>query len=196
MELIFLAIDSYLDVYCLYSKDNNNDDRKPYDIEIETICLSKSIEVFFHIFKNKDKAYNLRMRCIDLGLSMLPINIEEKNWYKSAKNCRKIRKEKEDEEERELNKEFEEYKKNNNMNAFEELEEYNKKGSLDLAKFIVKKYPFINYDEGKFNSREMYEASVKNLFRKLSINYHPDKYPKNSQKEVEKDFIMQEISKF
>ena len=196
MELIYLAIDSYRDGYCLYSMENGNDDRKPCDIETESICLSKLTEVFFNLFKNKDKAYNLGMQCIELGLCMLPINVEEKSWYKTAKKIvEKIRKEKEEGEEMELNKEFEEYKKNN-LSIFEELESNYKKGSLDFVKFVVKKYPFINYDESKFNVEELYNDSEKNLFRKLSINYHPDKYPKNNKEELAKYFIMQEISKY
>ena len=46
MELIFLAIDSYRDGYCLYSMDNINDDRKPSDKESDSLCLSKLTNFF------------------------------------------------------------------------------------------------------------------------------------------------------
>ena len=39
------------------------------------------------------------------------------------------------------------------------------------------------------------KRNTKQFIRKLSVGYHPDKYPKETQEDIKKYFIFEEISK-
>ena len=57
----------------------------------------------------------------------------------------------------------------------------------------MEKYPFKGYKPKK-NIDEEYTKDNKNFIRTLTVKYHPDRYPKNTQEEKEHYVIIQEIS--
>ena len=116
-------------------------------------------------------------------------NENNKNKEHDSENIRNI------ENDNENNKLFDEFK-SKNEDIFKNLKKYSEKGILDFTEYILKKYPFIGYNPIQFDYKKMYIKSKKTLLKKLCVYYHPDKYPRGTEKEIENYFIVHEICKY
>ena len=170
---------------------DNKDNREVADIESEAICLYKMGKIYYSILKNRDKGYKLVMESISMGLSLYPKNISSEQWYIKATNlAQRIREEKimlEDKSKMQIKQDY----KEKNKTIFDEIKA-KAINSLEFAKFILEKYPYPGLE--LINVDTCYSNNPKNFIKKLCVKYHPDKWPKTTVEELNKSFIIEEIS--
>ena len=191
-----IDMDDITDALTCYRNALNEISKNKLDIELEAICYSNLATIMHRVYKNKKKMKKIKeyvLQAVNLGMSLAPKNVGNEKWFINASNIlQEIRNEEAKEEEKndaKFRKEFKEKKEE----IFKEL--YNKKdeSNLTFIKFILEKYPFKGYKPKK-NIDEEYTKDNKNFIRTLTVKYHPDRYPKNTQEEKEHYVIIQEIS--
>ena len=166
------------------------------DIELEAICYSHIAKIMYRIFKNKKQNNKIKsyvLTAVNLGISLAPKNVGKEKWYIDATNIlQEIRNEEAREEERNDDQYREELKKRKEE-IFKELYAKKEESNLVFVKFILEKYPYKGY-KNNGNIEEEFSKDNKNFLKTLTVKYHPDRYPKNTEEEKEMYTIIYEIS--
>lgn len=85
--------------------------------------------------------------------------------------------------------------KKENQEIFNNLNELFQKNNLEIIKYILNKYPPLNYEKEPNNTiEEQWQEDKKKFVHNLCIKYAPDNYPKETEEEKLKYVIMSEIS--
>ena len=197
MDSIYLSLDKYNEAYniLLTKSDKSNE----IDIEYEAICLSKLVKIMYKILKNKEvkDIYKLAMQSVNLALSLHPKNVSNEKWYIDiATITQEIRNQIEKTEElsiQSLNNLIIEA----NKRIFDEIQnKYDNESEIKFISFCLNKHPPKDYE--KLSDEEIkkkYDEDKKNFLRKLSAQYHPNRYENNSNEEKRIYLIMEEIYK-
>ena len=189
VKLIYTALDKYREAFKEISSSENL-----IDIEYEAKCLSQIIIIQYTILKTKelDTIYNLGMQCLNLANSLYSTNINNKEWYINVKEIiQEISKKKKISEKN--NEEFKEQLKKEKPEIFEEIDREYSKSPIQFIKFILKKYPYKNYDSN-LNIEKDYNTNPYELLKKLTSKYHPDRYKNKTIEEKEFYTIINYIS--
>jgi hypothetical protein len=155
---------------------------------LQKLCIE-----YLKIKKKIDKIKGCVSQSVNLGLSLSPKNVGNEKWYIEATNIlQEIRDE-----------ELKEEEKNNDLlrtemmkkeeSIFLELNEKKKESNIAFIKFILEKYPYKGY-KNNGNIEEEFSKDNKNFLKTLTVKYHPDRYPKNTEEEKEMYTIIYEIS--
>jgi hypothetical protein len=91
------------------------------------------------------------------------------------------------------NEEFKEQLKKEKPEIFEEIDREYSKSPIQFIKFILKKYPYKNYDSN-LNIEKDYNTNRNELLKKLTSKYHPDRYKNKTIEEKEFYTIINYIS--
>ena len=198
-EHLELVLDNFRDAL----RDLENDNEK-CDLELEAICLANIAKIKYKYFNHQKKIpileeiHNISSESIRRAMMLVNIknkNVETTNWYKEIKQ---IDVEIQDflllEEER-ISGGFQLKIKKENPAIFNELEEQFKNNNLTIIKFILRKYPPINYNANPNRTIEQqWEENKKKLVSELCSKYALDNYPKENDDEKLKYTIMSVIS--
>ena len=182
VELIYTALDKYREalkeIYC-YSNEES------LDLEYEAKCLSYIIIIQYKVLKTKelDNIHKIGMHCINLVNSFYCNNIQNEKWYIDVKKIVEEIDLKIKNRER-SNEGFMEQMKKEKPEIFKEIDEEYRKTHLEFIKFILKKYPYNNYNSNQNIEKEFYNNSIQYL-KLLIKNYHPDRYKHTTDKERE-----------
>ena len=115
-------------------------------------------------------------------------NVENTNWYKEIQEYLLL-------EEERVSGGFQLKIKKEHKAIFDELKEVFKKNNLEILKFILEKYPPINYEKNKNKTIEQqWRDNKKKLVSNLCTKYALDNYQKESDEEKLKYTIINVIS--
>ena len=71
---------------------------------------------------------------------------------------------------------------------------FNRENKMDFINYILEEWPYNGYNKFIRNSYYDWDTPNKELIEFLSNKYHPDSYPKNTQEEIYKYKIMENIT--
>lgn len=199
MDSIYLAVDKFREGLMLiqsreFIEGNYAIKDESCDIETEAILYSRLGVIFYFIFKNEIKTELLIKQSIDLGLSLMPKNVEMESWFKKAKEILNEIREKKRKAEEKLDNETREKIMKENQSIFDELDKQFKNSSTE--KFI--EYILTNHcpNNEKFRDfkvgEEIEKSGIKKVLLKLIPVYHPDK---TDESDLKKKVIFDEICK-
>ena len=181
-----------------------NDNQK-FDLELEAIILANIGKIKYRYLNHRNKISTLkeiqyitsesvRRRAMQL-VNIIHKNVENTNWYKEIKNIDVEINEFLLIEEEKNSGGFQLQIKKNNKEIFDELENQFKKNNLEIIKFILDKYPPINYSRNANKTIEQqWEENKKKLVNDLCSKYALDNYPHESNQEKINYTIMSVIS--
>ena len=198
-EYLELVLDKYRDAL----RELENDNQK-CDLELEAICLANIAKIKYKYFAHQNKIsvlkeiQNISSESVRRAMTLVNTahkNIENTNWYKEIK---KIDQEIQDylllDEER-ISGGFQLKIKSENKQIFDELEEVFKKNNLEIIKFILEKYPPLNYEKDKNKTiDQQWGENKKNLVSNLCAKYALENYRQESEEEKLKYTIISVIS--
>ena len=167
------------------------------DIELEAICYGYLGILVYKGDNQKQKGKTFCARAVQLGLSLMPKNVTNTRWYKTANEIYRIEKRLEEIKEQNEAYAFKEEIKNKYKDVFYDLEEhYPSKGKYesDFVKYVLEKYPYEGYVKIS-NVKEEYLNNQKKMLKVLMVKYAPDKYAKGTEEEKKKYVIVEEICK-
>ena len=210
-EHLELVLDKYRDAL----RELENDDQK-FDLELESICLANIAKIKYKFMQHHYKIpilkeiHELSQESVRRAMTLVNIqhkNVENTNWYKEIKKIDTDIMEILLLEEEKLAGGFQLKIKKENRAIFDELEEQFKKDNFEIIKFILKKYPPLNYEEPvpappvgqniiqQNNSIESkWQENKKNFVSDLCIKYALDNYSKETDEEKLKYTIISVIS--
>ena len=211
-EHLELVLDNYRDAL----RELENDNQK-FDLELEAICLANIAKIKFKFIQHHYKIpilkeiHEISQESVRRAMTLVNIqhkNVENTNWYKEIKKIDMDINEILLLEEEKLAGGFQLKIKKEHKEIFDELEEQFKKDNLEIIKFILKKYPPLNYENepepaphiGKGikppnNSIESkWQENKKNFVSNLCTKYALDNYPKETNEEKLKYTIISVIS--
>ena len=197
-EYIQLVLDNYRDAL----RQLENDEEK-IDLELEAICLANIAKIKYKFLNHNNKISILKdikdISFKSLKMGMMSVNLEHKNventnWFKEIKAIDQEINEFLLIEEEKVEGGFKLQIKRDNKALFDELEEVFKKGNFEIIKFILSKYPPLNYVYNPNYVRAQWNENQKNLVYKLCTLYAIDTYPKETPEEKLKYTIVSEIS--
>ena len=198
-EHIILVLDNFREAL----QELENDNQK-FDLELEAIILANIAKIKYKYLKHDNKQKLLEdiqylssesvRRAIQL-VNIIHKNVENMNWYKEIKQIDLEIQEYFLIEEEKNSGGFQLQTKKENKAIFDELEENFKKNNLEIIKFVLNKYPPINYqNHANQTIEEQWHNNKKKLVSNLCINYKADNYPKETKEEKLKYTIMSTIS--
>ena len=167
------------------------------DIELEAICYGYLGILVYKGDSQRQKGKTFCGRAVQLGLSLMPKNVTNTQWYKTANEIYRVEKRLEEIKEQNEAYEFKEEIKKKYKHVFDDLEEhYPSKGRYesDFIKYILEKYPYEGYQTIS-NVKEEYLNNQKKMLKTLMVKYAPDKFPKGTEEEKKKHVIVEEICK-
>ena len=180
-----------------------NDDQK-CDLELEAICLANIAKIRYKYFNHHHKIdilkeiHNISSESIRRAMMLVNTqhkNVENTKWYKEIKAIDLEINEYLLLEEEKVAGGFQLKIKKDHKALFDELEEQFQKGNFEIIKFILNKYPPLNYEKNTSKTLEkQWEENKKNLVRNLCTYYALDNYPKNTDEEKLKHTIVSVIS--
>ena len=198
-EHLELVLDKFRDAL----RELENDNQK-FDLELEAICLANIAKIKFKYFQHHYKISTLKdiheISSESVRRAMTLVNIEHKNventnWYKEIKQIDLEIMEYLLLEEEKLSGGFKLKIKKENPEIFNELEEQFKKNNIEIIKFILKKYPPLNYEMVTDETIEkQWGENKKNFVNNLCTKYALDNYPKETDEEKLKYTIISDIS--
>ena len=199
-EHLELVLDNFRDAL----RDLENDNEK-CDLELEAICLANIAKIKYKYFKHQNKIqileeiHGISSESVRRAMMLVNIknkNVETTNWYKEIKQIDVEIQEFLLLEEERINGGFQLKIKKENPAIFNELEEQFKNNSnITIIKFILRKYPPINYNNNPNKTiDQQWEENKKKLVSELCSKYALDHYPKESNEEKLKYTIMSVIS--
>ena len=198
-EQLELVLDNYRDAL----RELENDNQK-FDLELEAICLANIAKIKYKYFSHNNKIDILKeiqkISSESVRRAMTLVNISHKNventeWYKEIKKIDIEINEYLLLEEEKISGGFKLKVKKENKGLFDELEEIFKKDNLEIIKFILKKYPPLDYVEDPNKTIESkWEENKKALVSDLCSQYALDNYPNQTEEEKLKYTIISEIS--
>ena len=198
-EHLELVLDNYRDAL----RELENDEQK-IDIELEAICLANIAKIKYKYLHHNNKIDFLKeiqkisSESVRRAMALVNVyhkNVENTEWFKEIKA---IDIEINDflllEEEKNSGG-FKLKVKKENKEIFDKLTEEFKKDNLEIIKFILNKYPPLNYEKDINETiEEQWQKDKKKLVHNLCIKYAPDNYPKETEEEKLKYVIISEIS--
>lgn len=212
LDSIYMALTYFREAYkvCkLYEhQETSNDVVKP-DLEQEAICLAHLGHILYKLKRNvskskkteehiNEKAYEILGSAINLADSLKPKDLSKEKWYIFARDDLEEIKKNELKNEEGLRKEKEKVMKENKeiFDKIAELapEDHSITKVVNFVKYVLEKHPYKGYVPIQDLEGEI-KRNTKQFIRKLSVGYHPDKYPKETQEDIKKYFIFEEISK-
>ena len=212
LDSIYMALTYFREAYkvCkLYEhQEASNDVVKP-DLEQEAICLAHLGHILYKLKRNvskskkteehiNEKAYEILGSAINLADSLKPKDLSKEKWYIFARDDLEEIKKNELKNEEGLRKEREKVMKENKeiFDKIAELapEDHSITKVVNFVKYVLEKHPYKGYVPIQDLEGEI-KRNTKQFIRKLSMGYHPDKYPKDTQENIKKYFIFEEISK-
>ena len=198
-EHIELVLDSFREAL----QELENDNQK-FDLELEAIILANIGKIKYKYLKHDNKISILKdiqyisSEAIRRAMQLVNIihkNVEKTNWFKEIK---------------EIDLEIQQYllleeEKNSggfqlkikleNKELFDDLEKNLKKNNLEVIKYIIRKYPPLNYQRNANKTlEEQWNTNKKKLVNELCTLYALDNYPKETDEEKLKYTIMSVIS--
>ena len=216
LDSIYMALTYFREAYkaCKLSEHSDSDTqtsgvrRKP-DLEQEAICLAHLGHILYKLKRNvskskrteehiEEKANEILGSAINLADSLMPNDLSKEKWYIFARDDLEEMKANELKNEEGLRKVKEKIMKDN-KDIFDNIdklapEDHSISKVVTFVKYILEKHPYKGYVP-----IEDLEGAIKNntrsFIRKLSLGYHPDKYPKETQEDIKRYFICEEISK-
>ena len=198
-EHLELVLDNFRDAL----RDLENDNEK-CDLELEAICLANIAKIKYKYFKHQNKIqileeiHGISSESVRRAMMLVNIknkNVETTNWYKEIKQIDVEIQEFLLLEEERINGGFQLKIKKENPAIFNELEEQFKNNNITIIKFILRKYPPINYNNNPNKTiDQQWEENKKKLVSELCSKYALDHYPKESNEEKLKYTIMSVIS--
>ena len=198
-EYLELLLDNYREAL----QGLENDDQK-FDLELEAICLANIAKIKYKYTNHNNKIPKLKeihelssesvRRAIQL-VNIIHKNVENTSWYKEIKQIdSEIQQFLLIDEEKRLGG-FKLQIKRDNKPIFDELEEQFQKTNLEIIKFILTKYPPLNYVAIPNRTiDQQWESDRKNFVYQLCTRYALDNYEKNTNEEKLKYTIISEIS--
>ena len=198
-EHIELVLDNFREAL----QELENDNQK-FDLELEAIILANIGKIKYRYLNHRNKISTLKeiqyitsesvRRAMQL-VNIIHKNVENTNWYKEIKNIDVEINEFLLIEEEKNSGGFQLQIKKNNKEIFDELENQFKKNNLEIIKFILDKYPPINYSRNANKTIEQqWEENKKKLVNDLCSKYALDNYPHESNQEKINYTIMSVIS--
>ena len=198
-EHIELVLDNFREAL----QELENDNQK-FDLELEAIILANIGKIKYKYLNHRNKISTLKdiqyitsesvRRAMQL-VNIIHKNVENTNWYKEIKNIDVEINEILSTEEEKNSGGFQLQIKKNNKEIFDELENQFKKNNLEIIKFILDKYPPINYSRNANKTIEQqWEENKKKLVCDLCKKYALDNYPHESNQEKINYTIMSVIS--
>ena len=198
-EHLELVLDNYRDAL----RELENDEQK-IDIELEAICLANIAKIKYKYFNHNNKIdflkeiHEISSESVRRAMALVNVshkNVENTEWFKEIKS---IDIEINDflllEEEKNSGG-FKLKIKKENQEIFNNLNKVFKKNNLEIIKYILNKYPPLNYEKEPNNTiEEQWQEDKKKFVHNLCIKYAPDNYPKETEEEKLKYVIMSEIS--
>ena len=198
-EHLELVLDNFREALQELENDNQR-----FDLELEAIILANIGKIKYKYLKHDNKIsilneiHDISSESVRRAMQLVNIihkNVESTNWYKEIKQIDSEIQEFLLLEEERNSGGFQLKMKKENSQIFNELEEQFKKGNLEVIKFILKKYPPLNYQVNPNRSiDEQWRENKKNLVNQLCTKYALDNYPKESDEEKLKYTIMSVIS--
>ena len=198
-EHLELVLDNFRDAL----RDLENDNEK-CDLELEAICLANIAKIKYKYFKHQNKIqileeiHGISSESVRRAMMLVNIknkNVETTNWYKEIKQIDVEIQEFLLLEEERINGGFQLKIKKENPAIFNELEEQFKNNNITIIKFILRKYPPINYNNNPNKTiDQQWEENKKKLVSELCSKYALDHYPKESNEQKLKYTIMSVIS--
>ena len=196
-------IDLVLDNFREALQELENDEQK-FDLELEAIILANIAKIKYKYLKHDNKISLLNdiqyissesvRRAMEL-VNIIHKNVENTNWFKEIKQIDLEIQQFLLLEEEKNSGGFQLKIKLENKDIFDELEEKLKQNNLEVIKFIISKYPPLNFQKHANQSIEdQWNNDKKKLVNQLCILYALDKYPKETNEEKLKYTIMSVIS--
>lgn len=158
-------------------------EEKSFDVELAAIAYSKLAVIFHKIIKNASKGGLYAKESVDLGMSLLPKNVEIEQWFKNSKEIlAEIRKKKEKEEADEIRESKKKY-----LNELKDIiyDLTSKSTSYSIEKFmkhILDKHPATEESRNYKVDEEKAKSCIKKVILKVISFYHPDKFTKEDLK--------------
>ena len=212
LDSIYMALTYFREAYkvCKLSEntETNGVQHKP-DLEQEAICLAHLGHILYKLKRNvskskkteehiDEKAYEILGNAINLADSLKPKDVSKEKWYIFARDDLEEMKKNELKNEEGLRKEKEKVMKEN-KDIFDKItelapEDHSITKVVNFVKYILDKHPYKGYVPIEDLEGEL-KNNTKKFIRKLSMGYHPDKYPKETQEDFQRYCIFEEISK-
>ena len=168
------------------SKDNKE---MLYDLlEQRGICLGNIIQIKFLYLngKNYSEYLNLIENCLFYAKKCGKNNSSIK-WYNDALEL----KQKIEDAKWNIDKDSS-YNVNKSLSILDNY--FNRENKMDFINYILEEWPYNGYNKFFRNSYYDWDTPNKELIEFLSNKYHPDSYPKNTQEEIYKYKIMENIT--
>ena len=157
-------------------------------LEQRGICLGNIIQIKFLYLngKNYSEYLNLIENCLFYAKKCGKNNSSVK-WYKEALEL----KQKIEEAKCNIDKDSS-YNVNQTLSILDNY--FNRENKMDFINYILQEWPYNGYNKFVRPSYYDWDTPNKELIEFLSNKYHPDSYPKNTQEEIFKYKIMENIT--
>ena len=198
-EYLELVLDNFRDA--LRQLEN---EQEKFDLELEAIILANIAKIKYKFLNHNNKKsileeiQQISSQSVKRAMSAATIyhkNLESTKWFKEIKKIDMEINEYLLIEDEKKSGGFKNQIKHDHREVFDELEQVFQKNNLEIIKFVLNRYPPLNYIQDPHKTIDMqWNENRKNTVNNLCIKYAPDNYPKETEEEKLTYTIMSEIS--